>query len=397
MPATLTTVSALTKEIYEGQIVSQLQDEAVGYKRIESSSRGVSSDVGGKYVTFPIRVQRNAGIGYRNELEALPTAGQQGYASVRIALSYGYGRVSLSGQTIRLVESNPAAFANAMREEMDGLKNDVAKDVSRIFYGDKRGVLATVTADGSNTVTVADAQYLEVGQQIDILDSTGATPKVSNRQITAITPGTYPAATITYSGADGTAVSTDIIVRTGNYGREANGLASIVSDTGALFNVDPATQPKWAAVNNNNSGSNRALSEGLMINVTDTVRVNGGKTSLILTSLGVRRAYFNLLTQQRRYVNTQQFAGGLTGLAFNNGREIPVVEDVDAPKNKMWFLEEDSFKIYREAPWSFMDEDNAIWKYVNGYDQYEAVLYQYWELGINSRNKQGVLKDITEG
>ena len=62
MVATLTTVTALTKEVYEGQIQDQLQSEVTGIKRLESTSRGVESTVGGKYVTFPIRVRRNQGI-----------------------------------------------------------------------------------------------------------------------------------------------------------------------------------------------------------------------------------------------------------------------------------------------------------------------------------------------
>lgn len=393
MPATLATVTAITKEVYEGQIQTQLQSEAVGLKRIEGTSDGVTTDVGGKYVTFPIRVRRNAGIGHRNELENLPTPGQQGYASVRVGLKYGYGLVKLSGPTMQLVQTNAQAFASALQMEMDGLKDDLVKDQNRIFYGNGIGAMASITADGANTVTVSNTQYLEVGQQIDITDVTGTTVKISNRQITAINTAT---GVVTYDGADGTAIATDIIVRTGNAQREANGLTSIVSDTGTLFTVDPTVEPKWKSINNNNGGTLRALSEALMINLTDTIRTNGGKTSVILASMGVRRAYFNLLTQQRRYVNTKEFAGGLTGLAFNNGREIPFVEDPDAPPNKAWFLQEDTFKIYREKPWYFMNDDGSIWKWVQGVDAYQAVMRQYWELGINRRNANGVLADITE-
>jgi hypothetical protein len=103
MPATLTTVANILKELYPGKdIADQLNEEVVGYKRIEGSSEGVTTEVGGKYVTFPVRVRRNSGIGYRNELEALPTAGQQGFASVRIGLTYGYGRIRLSGPSMSL-------------------------------------------------------------------------------------------------------------------------------------------------------------------------------------------------------------------------------------------------------------------------------------------------------
>jgi hypothetical protein len=127
MPASLTTVNSITKEIYTGKIQTQLQNETVAIKRIERSSEGVTSEVGGKYVTFPIKVTRNSGIGYRNELEQLQAGGQQGYSSVRVGLKYGYGRVRLSGQLMDLADSNTQAFASAMDEEMNGLKEDIQK------------------------------------------------------------------------------------------------------------------------------------------------------------------------------------------------------------------------------------------------------------------------------
>lgn len=396
MPATMTTVDAITKEVYQGKIRNQLQEEAVGYRRIEQTSEGVESQVGGKYVTFPIRIRRNHGIGYRDELEQLQDSGQQKYASVRVGLAYGYGRVKLSGQTMELAESNYQAFASAMDLEMDGLKNDIQKDVNRIFYGNGQGTLATLTADGANTVTVDTVQYLELDMQIDIIDSDGTTVNASNRKITAINESTK---VVTYDGADvsATTAAGDYLVRTGNNGREPQGLGSIVSDTGSLFNVDPSTEPLWAATVDDNAGVNRALSEGLMIQNVDAVRRKGGKTSLILTGLGVRRAYFNLLSQQRRYPSTTEFEGGFRGLAFSAGREIPVVEDVDAPDNTMYGLDESSFKVYRDSPWSWMQRDGSIWKWVVNYDAYEAILRQYWELGVNRRNANWVLQDITEG
>lgn len=394
MPASLSTVNAITKEIYEGKIQNQLSEEAVGFKRIEASSAGVTNEVGGKYVTFPIRVRRNHGIGYRNELEALPAAGRQGWENVRIGLKYGYGRVRMSGQTIKLATKNYQAFANAMDLEMNGLKNDIAKDQNRTFYGDGRGTLATVTvtpAAATATLTVASTKYLELGQQVDVV-STGGAVRGANLQVIAIGTGT-----VTLSAAVTGAAATDVLVRQGSFGREPNGLASLVTTTGALYNVDPATVPQWAAIVDANGGTNRALSEGMLIANTDRVRVNGAKTTLMLAGLGVRRAYFNLLSQQRRYPNTTKFEGGLTGLAFHNGREIPFVDDPDAPDNTIYGLDESSLKIYRESPWEWMDRDGSIWKWVDNFDAYEAILHQYWELGLNKRNANFVIRDITEG
>ena len=146
MGATLTTVNAITKEVYGPRIVDQLEDSATLTKRIEKTSKGTSSEVGGKYVTFPLKTRRNTGIGYRNENETLQAAGQQGWNSVRVPLRYGYGRVLMTGQTMELVNDNYQAFAEAMTEEMSGLKNDIGKDTNRILWGNGLGVLSTVDA-----------------------------------------------------------------------------------------------------------------------------------------------------------------------------------------------------------------------------------------------------------
>ena len=95
--ATMATVNSMLKEIYEGKIEDQKNEEVIAVKRIESSSENVVDTVGGKYVTFPIRTRRNTGVSYRAEDTALGAAGQQGYAAVQVPLKYGYGRFRVTG------------------------------------------------------------------------------------------------------------------------------------------------------------------------------------------------------------------------------------------------------------------------------------------------------------
>lgn len=400
MPATLSTVSAILKEVYEDDIREQMDNGAVALKRIEKSSEGVSSEVGGKYVAFPIKTRRNQGIGARNELEALPVAGQQGFAGARVGLKFLYGLVRLSGQTIELADSNYQAFASALDAEMDGLKTDLLVDQNRQVYGDGTGAIGVCVSDGANSAVVKDVLYFQQDMQVDIVDGTtltnpSPTIKASNRKITAINTATN---TVTYDGADATVVAGDIFVRTGNVNREWTGFSKIATNTGVLYNVDPAVEPVWKAVVDSNGGTNRALSEGLMINMVDSIRANGGKTTAIFQNLGVRRAYFNLLSQQRKFVNTKEFAGGFTGLAFTTDQgEVPVIVDIAAPKNKQFYINEDEITLYREKDWSFMDRDGSKWQRVIGYDAYEATMYQYSELGCHRRNSQGQIQDITEG
>lgn len=398
----MTTVNSILKEVYEKQIRDQLYNEAIGLKRIERSSEGVTSEVGGKYVTFPIRTRRNAGIGGRNELEALPIAGQQGYAAARVSLKYLYGLTRLSGQTFELADKDFQAFSSAMQMEMDGLKSDLVKDQNRQFYGTNNGKLAVAAAGGTgvNIMTVVSTKYLEVGQFIDIIDVTTIgnatpTPKASARTITAINQTTK---VITFDGATTTFLINDYVVRNGSANREITGLQAIVTATGSLYNVDPTVEPTWAATVDANGGTNRPLSEGLMILQADRVRAFGGSTSVIFCGLGVRRAYFNLLTQQRRFSDTKEFAGGFSGLTFTTDKgDIPVVVDVDAQDNTMYFLDEKQITLYRDKEWSFLDRDGSSWQRVIGYDAYEATMYQYMEIGTHKRNAQAVMQDLTEG
>lgn len=401
MPASLATVAALLKEIYEPTVRKQLNDDVVALRRVERSSDGIETTVGGRYVTFAIRTRRNSGIGARNELEALPTPGQQGNAAARVGLKYLYGGIRLSGQTFDLADKNFQAFTSVLEQEMDGLKTDLAKDCNRQVYGDGSGAVAVAgtATTTTNTFLAASVQYAQLGMQIDIIDGTtlaNATPtvKTSNRQITGINVTTK---TLTFDGAAASTAVGDILVRTGNVNREWTGFAKIVSATGTLYNIDPNVEPVWKAEVDSNAGTPRALSEGIMVNMADRVRTNGGKTTVIFSNLGVRRAYWNLLVQQRQYVNTKEFTGGFTGLAFTtDAGEIPFVADVDAPPNRQFFLNEKELTYYREGDWSWMNRDGSMWQRVIGFDAYEGTMYQYSEIGCHRRNSQGLVTDLTE-
>jgi hypothetical protein len=105
--ATLTTVNEILKEVYEGQINDQLNQERVLIKRLERTSDNVTDNIGGKYVVFPVRSGRNHGISYRGEGEQLGIAGKQQYKAAQEQLKYGYGRVKVTGQLMRLARTNP--------------------------------------------------------------------------------------------------------------------------------------------------------------------------------------------------------------------------------------------------------------------------------------------------
>lgn len=401
MTATLTTVTGAMKEVYEGTINDQLANERVFAKRIEASSEGVFETAGGKYVTFPVRKTRNHGISYRGEGGALAAAGRQGYDATQETLKYGYGRVKLTGQLIELARTNAQAFAPMMDKEMTGLKDDLLYDENRIFWGSNyettigaTGIISKVTAGAtSTTVTAPTGSSIEVGMVIDIVDNTG-TPIASGTGLTVTSAS--PGASSFVVDASVTTTTSHYIVRTGNFNKEPHGILGIADSSGAMHNINPGTAGSeyWAGIEDS---STTTLTESALITNCDRVRRAGGKSiSAIFCSLGVRRSYFNLMTSLRRYNEPKTFTGGLVGLAFNYGKEIPVVEDLSCPDNTLVGITESELKIYRTKRWYWADDDGDILKWVSGYDMWEALMKQYWQFVTHQRNAHFKMTNITE-
>lgn len=399
MGANLASITPYLKEVYTGKIRRQLNDDVTTLKRITRSDAGITTNHEGKYVTFPVHVRRNSGIGSRLEGEVLPNPGQQGYASAQLNLKSAYGSIELTGQSIDMADSDPKAFAKSVDEEMERLRVDLKKDMNRQVYGNGTGAIGTVSAAGTsvNTISVSDARLFQIGAIVDLV-TLPSTVVAAARTINSVDIANK---TVTISGAAVSPVVGQVLVRNGSLNREITGFDSIVRNTGVLYGINPATEPEWTAEVDSNGGTGRALSEGLMITMADRVRTRGGKTTVIFQSLGVRRAYFNLLSQMRTIVNDQKFEGGFTGLGFTtDAGEIPVVADVDAPLNTQWFINEDALTWYRHAEWDWLDKDGAMWsrKRDNAgvYEVWQAWMVERHELGTDRRNTHGKITDITE-
>lgn len=410
MPASLTTISAITKEIYEAPMRKQLNDDVIALSRIVKPTGKdadiVTDHVGAKYVTFPIHYLRNSGIGARRENETLPTPGQQGTASARVGLKYLYGLLGLTGQVMKLADSKESVFINALELETSRLREDLAVDLNRQVYGTGSGAVAVTNSTTSlNTAVITSGiDNLQINEVVDIYTAANlaadSTAKATARNVTAITNNNDGTGTVTFDGAAVTFTNLDVFVRTGSANREWAGLGVMVGNTNGVVyeNIDPANVPVWKSIIDANGGTPRAISETMITkNIDNTYRQSGSNVSLLLTSLGVRRSYANLLTQQRQFVNKTEFTGGFGGLAFTTDRgDIPMVADKDCPLGTIYGLSEKNIKLYRESDWSFMDEDGSMWLRSATKDAYTATLFQYSELATDRRNAHFKIADITE-
>lgn len=396
MPQTLATLTPLLKEVYEGGLVEQLNNDTKAYNRLKTNSKA-SQKWGGKYVNLPIHVARNSGIGSRNENEALPTAGYQDTREVFIPMKYHYAAVELSGQAIELADKDYQTFASTLNLEVSSIKTDVSKERNRMYFGNGSGARAVASASVSGqTVVVADTKGLDMNGIYDVQVQATSAIRQAGITVTNIDTSTN---TVTFTGTGTGIVSGDIFVRSGSYGREWSGLGALISNTTVYEQLDPATAPVWKAEVKANAGT---VSELMLIRMADRIYTNGGKTSVIWTTLGVQRAYFSLLTGLKRFVNNTKFEGGFSGVSFESASqgEIPMIPDIDAPAGTANFVDEKAITVYDNGGYKFMDRTGAMWqqKRTAGgkFDSWEATLYEYSEMGANRRNTHGLISGITE-
>jgi len=391
--------NAVLKEDYLGPIREQLNSKTVLLKRLKRNEE----DVGGRIARVPLHVGRNAGIGARGDGGTLPTAGRQEYGIAQYATAYNYGRIQVTGPTIAASRRNKYAFVKAVDSEVTGMVRDIKDDINRQLFGDRSGIMATVTTAntaGSPNFTVDNAMYLQTGMVIDIVTHSPPAAHVvltPNLVIVAVNRITN-VVTVSVNLAGGATTVGARVARAGSYSLESMGLRGIVAtgntrDGQFVGGLDRTLSQNgfWRANVLHNSGSLRALTLDLMQQAFDASEIEGGEVSLIITSFLQRRRFQALLAVNQRFVNTMTLEGGFDALEYN-GR--PLVVDRHMEPNAIYFLDESTLQLYRMSDFDWMDQDGSVLSRVSNADAYEATLFKYATLGCSNANNNTLLTDL---
>ncbi|MCK4823363.1 hypothetical protein KA005_46855, partial [bacterium] len=181
--------------------------------------------------------------------------------------------------------------------------------------------------------------------------------------------------------------------------REMMGLLGIYDNDTLLAsfeNIDTGTYPDWQANVLSNSGVTRELSIDLMLQCLDLTRVKSGSTpSRMFMGLGQRRKYANLLMPDVRFQPTV-LKGGYETLTFAGGDgTVSMVIDPMCQNQHIFFEPEGTIKRYEMSPlgWGNIDQQ---WHQRSGYDEWDAFLRLYSNLGCEKRSCLTLLKDLVE-
>ena len=407
MGATISTVSALLKDNYKGPLQRQVNDEVWILSQVDENRE----DLVGNQAVVPLHIGRTGGIGARAESGTLPTHGNQPSARAVYDLKYLYGRLRLTGPGMAKTKNDTGAFIRMLTFEVEGLKNDLAKDLARQVYGDGTAAIATVassTGGGTATVVVTLSSVealtkgqIYVGAFLDIgslANPVLRNPASSYGIVSAVTPATPSFTATSASGGNfGTPAGSDLVFRAGNalassVSNEITGLQQLVATaTGTVGGINSGTSSYWD--NQRINMSSTPINLDTIHQMLNTLRIAGGTGAYkIVTDYGVQLQVFSLLQTQVRFNEPMTLKGGFQTLQYN-GNDI--VADIDCPWGKMFFLKDEHIKNYTNMDWEFLEEDGKMLKWVVDNDAWDAVIARYMNLGIDRRNVLGVIYGIT--
>jgi hypothetical protein len=386
--ADLTTISNILKTAYGPAVVEQLDQECVIYNRVEKNRNNYN----GKNFTFPIHTGRNEGVGAASEGGTLPTYGAQSYGVAVVPVKYLYGTLRVSGPSVAASKGSNS-YGEVLKTEMMGLTKNLKEMSGRIVFGDGTAALTVCgTTSNSTTVVVSSTAKMHKGQRIDVLVTADGTTGTgaAGRYIVSISSATA----FVISGAAITTDNTFSVYAAGGRIIEPIGLEAIVATTdtvtSGLHGLAVASYPEWAATVTASGGT---LTEIMMQKMIDDIEIAGsGSPSAIYTTHSVLRAYMDLLSTQKMFVNTQTLKGGVKAPSFN---DLPIIADKNCPSGYMYFIDESNLEQEILKDWHWLEADGGTARFVSGVDAIEAVYARYAELACLARNAHGKLTGIT--
>ena len=399
-PSLSTTLDPILKEFYIPPVVEQLNNEVLVFQLLDASDE----ELVGRRAIVPVHSRRSGGIGARAEYGTLPVASAQGYANAIYTLKYLYGRAQISGPAIELSADPRGAFLQAFKAELDFLRNDLTIDLARQVYGDGTGQVVAFATNVSGTVlTVNSAEpirkgFVYINQVLDIGTTANGQAVSTANTVTDVNVAT-PSITVTNAAATTSGTHFGFVSGnvsgTGTVNEIDNGLQKLVSSTAGLtvgtLNSGGAGNSFWDNLRDTTGGA--VSLDNIQKNINQ-VKVNGGQIDLMLTSLGLQRAVFNLMQSQVRYVTEPtKLAGGYEALSVGG---YDLVGDRLAPFGQIRMLDKRFIKIFSNRDWHFLDQDGLSTRWVTDQDAWQAAMARYINLGVSRRNTHLVMSGLTD-
>lgn len=353
---TMTSLDRILKEYYPAQgIVNQLNVDTFLLDKVEKAKR--FQNVGGRYLYKPARFGLSGGVGPRAENSSLPTPGTQIFDDIQIPVRFHYGVIQVTGPVMAVSKTDKQAFAEALALTMDGMYDEFRLVASILAYGWGSAIVGRATSVSGQVLTLKDdihpINWFYEGLNLQVYDSDEVTIDAGSPGPFQVSSVDLSARTITLSGDISSVDSGDVLVLSGSLNVAPQGLLGAVDDgtyVSTYFGISRSARGRWksyvdvasgATVTKYGNTARRAITGSLLQGALDAQRQRAGAArpvDQIISSLGVRRNYWNSLSPDRRF-DSAIYDGGWEMLKFSNGdRTIPWFGDEFAPRYTLFGL-----------------------------------------------------------
>ena len=276
----------------------------------------VKKPVGGRgQFLMPLTVTNAGAFTGIAEGGTLPTAIQPDTTEATFALQEYVGLYNVSWKLIQDARTSKFAFEQAVKMLDDGLRRRIMRNLNSDLLDNGKGRLAVLpAADNSEPVTVNALPRCMTGDIVDIMDvdddDTKRGDSLTVAGVDIINRTVELSGSPSSTGAGDYLVIQDTTDVTSSVCLHSNGLLGVINSAnpaavvGNYGGLDRSTagQEFWQGGVLSNSGSNRPLTEDLLLQGMDMVMERGGgKMDAFLSNRAILRRYHELLAGERYF------------------------------------------------------------------------------------------------
>ncbi len=404
-PTTMAELNDLAKDYFSDVYLPQFNSETKLKYQFAKLENAVFT---GKKWIHGVKLALGGGASNAGANKSLPEAGQGKFDQGESTLVRTYTRMALDGLAIEVTKKQAGSYRPALAEVMGDRLEAHDLEVNRQLFcgGDGKMALVGGTPGASATQTLQKdygvtnggkgTRHAVIGDTLAFYTTGGVL--IGRKAVTDID---QDAETVTLDSSITTTATTNFVTKStaddDNYAAgEAQGLLKSVN-TGAF---EAITHSLWTGLVDSNAGTIRELTDGLVTAHIAKIRARSKKTpNLAVTRSGVTLKYSEIFLPIRR-IDGQgaQLVGGFKPVneILHAGGSVPVIEDLDAPSSRLFFLNTDSFRMADMVGTEWADMDGAQFDRVVGKDAIEGYIRKYWQLITVQRNANGVIEDLED-
>jgi len=372
MPALIqiSDLSNILKKVIAPAIQRQLFTETVLLSKIKKNSGVIRLGNNEWFVTM--QSGHHSGI-YAVGENVQIRKGKAKYSQAKVAAKYVFGSFELTDQAIEAAQDDKGAIATVLNENAKTAKEDLRKELNRMFHGWGNGQICLANGAGTATTTVVvdtpGTEYVREGGFVKI----GPNAAVEVVSVDSATQFTIASA---QTWADNAVITRDAA-------DEPMGLAGIIDDgtnVATIQNIARSTNP-WAKSFVDDTAE--ALSEDDMINAYLEAK-KYGRPMVAMMNKTLFKKYGNLLTSMKKTADLKEvLSGGWKGLEFMGG-DVGVILDYDTPDGYVQFVDFESLTITELTPVSWLDRGAGILTKIPDYAKWEGTLRWYGNLAVKN-------------